>query len=99
MEKFNSPKEMIDFLESKGYKIKNMAYDDISKDLIGEVTEISSNREGSDYDILVIVNHYVDQGFYISFSGYYSSWEGCEFDEWCEVEPMEVTKIEYVAKK
>jgi len=51
--------------------------------------------QGDDY---YAVYHFIDHDVYIKFKGYYSSYEGFEYQNMCEVFPQEVTITKFISK-
>lgn len=62
---------------------------------LGKYSIVYNKREGGDCDIAVRVVHFVEHDCYIKFSGYYSSYNGSEYDEWSEVKPVTKTITVY----
>jgi len=64
---------------------------------LGKYSVVYDYREGGDgdYDICVSIVHFVDHDCYIKFSGYYSSYNGSDYDEWSEVKPVTKTIVVY----
>mgnify|MGYP003451206024 CR=1 FL=1 len=92
-----TPDELMELL-TKDTSLNGIAQEDWDGELdpiIGETLEVYRNREGYDKDCAVKVIHFIDQGYYIKFTGYYSSYEGSNYDEWKVVNPSEKTITVY----
>jgi hypothetical protein len=62
---------------------------------IKEVEHYGGEGQGDNY---LTIYHFIDHDVYILFSGNYQSYNGAEYEGMYEVEPVEVTKIEYKLK-
>jgi len=78
--------------------VEEFGYGDFNFDLLGlggikVVDEYGGEGQGDDY---WTVYHFVDHDVYIRVEGWYSSYNGAEFDNYgFEVRPEPVMKIEY----
>lgn len=99
--------EIISYLESFDLSIDEISsrldykfdlpieqHDEI-KTKLGNYSIVYDDREGSDYDVCVRVVHFVEHDCYIKFSGYYSSYDDSDYDEWSEVKPVTKTITVY----
>ena len=90
-------KEIVNFLKNINQDVDEFAYGDFPKEL-GEIKEVYSqggSDRGSDWER---VYHFINHDVFISFSGYYSSYNGVDFDGWDdvnEVRPKEKTITVY----
>lgn len=93
--------EIIAIIENAGISVHEFAhcdYDDELKPLLGEIIEVEQHggeEQGSDW---YSVKHFPKHGVYIKTSGYYSSYNGTDFDDGYgeEVKPTEKTITVYV---
>lgn len=74
--------QIIEKLKSKGITSKNFAYEDYDHDglELGEINEVKQKGgedQGSEW---YSVKHFVDHNIYIRIDGYYSSYDGTDFD-------------------
>lgn len=92
--------EILEVLKSKELTVENFAYEDYdSKELgLGEIEEIhqqGGEGEGSHWES---VKYFKDHNIYIKVTGFYSSYNGTDFDGWSdcsEVKPIEKTITVY----
>ncbi len=76
--------EIINVLTKISEEVSEFAYGDFPEEL-GKVQTVYSNGgedRGSDW---IRVYHFIDHNVYISFSGYYSSYNGTDFEGWDDV--------------
>lgn len=68
---------------------------------LGECTVVYDERDGAEFDVSTMVQHFKDHDVYILLSGYYSSQDGSDFsdDDYRIVRPKEKTIIIYEEEK
>lgn len=77
---------------------RNLNYDmEKAKSLFGDFEYLERNKRSStgDHDEVITVIHFKEHDIYIGITGYYSSSNGSEFDDICEVTPYTETITRY----
>lgn len=76
--------EILEVLKEKIYSVSDFAYEDYDKeDLgLGEIVEVHQEGGGEQGSHWESVKHFKDHDVYIKVSGYYSSYNGTDFDSW-----------------
>lgn len=95
-----------DYFADEFYTTTNIAnYEGKDVEFVKKIKELGRVKRIDSYggegygDDYWSVYHFVDHDVYIKFDGFYQSYEGSTYEEMFEVEPVEVTKIEYQAVK
>lgn len=87
--------EIIAIVESNGISVEQFAYDDYDDDelkpILGEIIEVKQHGGEDQGSNWYCVKHFPKHNVYIKTSGYYSSYNGTEFDDGYghEVKPVE----------
>ena len=93
--------QIIEVLKEKYDDVSEFAYQDDFEDNelgLGEIEEVFQEGGEGEGEHWESVKHFKDHDVYISVSGYYSSYDGTDFDGWeacTEVRPKEKTITVY----
>lgn len=91
-------KEIINFLKTCNEEVDDFAYGEFPDEL-GKIEQVFSKGGESKGEDWERVYHFIEYNIYISFSGFYSSYNGVDFnsgwDDVVEVTPKEKTITVY----
>lgn len=92
--------EIIEKLKDSDISVNNFAYEDYNVEELGlgEIKEVEQYGGEGQGDTWYSVKYFVDHDVYIRVEGWYSSYEGSNFDGWSsckEVKPVKKTITVY----
>lgn len=92
--------EIINELKNADISVRDFGYEDYdAPKSLGEVEEVAQHGGEGEGDDWYSVKHFKDHNVYVKVSGYYSSGNGTDFEEWedavKEVTPQTKTVVVY----